>query len=67
MNCSLSDITGSSTGNPPACHTPRFTCSARSRRCEWQVLRSLQVLSRAMTGLPAKSSVSKPMPFVRER
>ncbi len=52
MSISPSDITGTSAGNPPACQMPRFTSSARSRRCEWQVLRSLQVLRMPMTGLP---------------
>ena len=31
---SPTDSAGSSTGYPPACQTPRFTASARSRRCE---------------------------------
>jgi len=53
MYDSESDITGSSTGKPPACHTPRFTCSARLRKWVWQVLRSDQVLRMAMTGLPS--------------
>ena len=39
-NCSDTDITGSSTGKPPACQTPRFTSSARSRRWVWQGLMS---------------------------
>jgi hypothetical protein len=50
---SASVIAGISSGNPPACQTPRFTSSARSRKCEWQWLTSLQVLMIAMTGLPA--------------
>jgi len=52
-NGSASAIAGISTGNPPACHTPRFTSSARARKCAWQGLMSLQVLMIAITGLPA--------------
>jgi len=52
-NGSDSVIAGISTGNPPACHTPRFTSSARARKCAWQGLMSLQVLMIAITGLPA--------------
>ncbi len=48
--------TGNSSGKPPACHTPRLTASARSRRCWWQGLMSDQVLRIAMTGLPRCSS-----------
>ena len=50
---SPSDIAGSSTGKPPACQTPRFTSSARSRKCAWQGFISLQVLTMPITGLPA--------------
>ena len=46
-------IAGISTGKPPACQTPRFTSSARCRKCVWQVLMSDQVLMIAITGLPA--------------
>ncbi len=55
---SESDIAGSSTGKPPACHTPRLTSSARCLKCEWHWLISLQVLITAITGLPAKSSLA---------
>ena len=57
-NGSASDIAGSSIGKPPACSTPRFTFSARARRCAWQALISLQVLMMPITGLPAQSSAS---------
>ncbi len=50
---SESEIVGTSTGNPPACHTPRLISSARARKCAWHGLISLQVLRIAMTGLPA--------------
>ena len=53
MGFSLSDITGTSTGNPPVWSTPRLMSCARSRKCVWQVLNSLQVLRIATTGLPA--------------
>ena len=57
-NGSLSEIAGTSNGNPPACQTPRLTSSARARRCVWHGLTSLHVLTIAITGLPAKSSRS---------
>src|SRR4029079_5787810 len=57
---SESDIAGNSTGKPPACNTPRLTSSARSRRCVWQKLISLQVLMMAIPGLSRKSAASKP-------
>ena len=53
---SLTAIAGSSTGNPPACHTPRFTSSARCGNARGTGVRSLQVLMIAITGLPLKSS-----------
>ena len=59
--------TGISIGKPPACQTPRFTSSARMRKCAWQGFASLQVLRIAMTGLPWKSSALKPACLARER
>ena len=53
-----SDIAGNSTGKPPACSTPRLTSSARARKCVWQKLMSLQVLTMPITGLPAQSGAS---------
>src|SRR5579863_2252363 len=58
---------GISTGKPPACQTPRLTDSARSRRCRWQGLISLHVLTIAITGRPVKSSRRWPNCFRRER
>ena len=58
MKVSASDIAGSSSGKPPACSTPRFTFSARARRCVWHGLMSLQVLMMPMTGLPVQSAAS---------
>ena len=46
------EIAGISTGKPPASQIPRFTSSARWRKCVWQGLMSLQVLMIAMTGFP---------------
>ena len=57
MYVSVMENAGISTGNPPACQTPRLTASARSRRWAWQGLISLQVLMMAITGLPVKSSL----------
>ena len=48
---SAMDIAGISTGKPPDCQTPRFTSSARWRKCRWQGLISLHVLTMAMIGL----------------
>src|SRR3954451_19489770 len=67
MNVSPSVSSGISMGKPPACHTPRFTSSARSLKCVWHGLASLQVLRIAMTGLPAMSSAPKPACLARER
>ena len=66
-NVSDSVDTGNSAGKPPASHTPRLTCSARSRRCMWQGLMSDQVLRMAMKGLPPCSSAPKPSWRIRER
>ena len=57
-NGSLSEIAGSSTGNPPACQMPRFTSSARSLKWVWHGLISDQVLTTAITGLPVQSARS---------
>ena len=53
---SPSDITGNSSGKPPASQTPRLTCSARSRRCALQGVSSDQVLQMPMTGRPSNTS-----------
>ncbi len=50
---SASAMAGISKGKPPACHTPRFTSSARCLKWVWQWLMSDQVLMIPMTGLPA--------------
>ena len=56
---SPSDITGNSSGKPPASQTPRFTCSARSRKCALQGVSSDQVLQMPMTGRPSNSVVGQ--------
>ena len=53
---SPSDITGNSSGKPPASYTPILTCSARVRKCELQGVSSLKVLQMPMTGLPSNWS-----------
>ncbi len=50
---SLRLMAGSSSGKPPACSTPRLTSSTRVLKCAWHWLASLQVLTIAITGLPA--------------
>src|SRR5437763_8735609 len=55
INVSPRDITGDSTGYPPASITPLFTDSASSRKCELQGVNSDQVLQIPMTGLPFNS------------
>ena len=66
MYVSPSVSTGISIGNPPACHTPRFTSSARCRKWVWHGFASLQVLRMAMTGLPYSSALN-PACLARER
>src|ERR1700730_17644624 len=51
IRVSPKDITGNSTGNPPASEIPRFTDSANSLKCALQGVNSLQVLQMPMTGL----------------
>ncbi len=44
------DITGNSSGRPPASQTPRFTRSASARKCALHGVSSDQVLQIPMTG-----------------
>ncbi len=53
---SPSDITGNSSGNPPASYTPRLTNSANSRKWPLQGVNSLQVLQMPMIGRPSSKS-----------
>src|SRR3978361_1085122 len=56
IKVSPSDMTGNSTGKPPASNTPFFTDSAKSLRCALQGVSSLQVLQIPITGLPSNIS-----------
>ncbi len=62
---SPSDITGNSSGKPPASYTPIFTCSASVRKCELQGVSSLKVLQMPMTGRPSNWSCGTPLPFIQ--
>src|ERR1700761_4444858 len=53
-------ITGNSTGKPPISQTPRFTCSAMSRKCALHGVSSDQVLQMPITGLPSKTWLGRP-------
>ena len=54
------DITGNSSGNPPASHTPFFTFCARSRKCALQGVSSDHVLQMPITGRPSNTSPGNP-------
>jgi hypothetical protein len=54
------DMTGNSTGSPPASQTPRLTWSAIPRRCALQGVSSDQVLQMPMTGRPSNTSAGRP-------
>ncbi len=60
-------MAGNSAGRPPASHTPRFTCSARSRRWALQGVSSDQVLQMPITGRPSKASSGRPWFFIQLR
>ena len=62
-----SDITGNSSGNPPASSTPRFTRTAISRKCALQGVSSDQVLQMPMTGRPSSRCGGRPWFFIHER
>ena len=47
--------------------TPRFTCSAISRKCALQGVSSDQVLQMPMTGRPSKRSAGRPWFFIQLR
>ena len=53
MLYSPSDITGNSSGKPPACHTPRLTASANCRRWALQCVSSLHELQMPIIGRPS--------------
>src|SRR5215213_8134139 len=54
------DMTGNSTGSPPASQTPRLTCSAMVRRCALHGVSSDQVLQMPTTGRPSNTSAGRP-------
>src|SRR5258706_5616664 len=54
------EITGTSTGKPPARSTPRLTCSASSRRWALQPATSLQLFRIPMIGRPRNASSGNP-------
>ena len=64
---SPSDITGNSSGTPPACQTPCLTASARLRRWALQWVSSLQELQIPTIGRPSKFEVSIPIPSMAAR
>src|SRR4051812_22099896 len=64
---SPSDITGNSSGKPPASYTPILTCSASVRKCELQGVSSLKVLQMPMTGRPSNWSCGTPLPLTQLR
>ena len=61
------DITGNSTGKPPASNTPFLTISAKSLKCALQGVNSLQVLQMPITGLPSNISGGMPWFFIQAR
>ncbi len=67
ISVSPSDITGNSSGKPPASSTPFFTCSAMTRKCVLQGVSSDQVLQMPITGRPSNWSCGTPRFFTQER
>ena len=67
IRVSPNDMTGNSTGKPPAAITPFLTDSASSRKCALQGVNSLQVLQMPITGLPRNSSSGMPWFFIHAR
>ena len=64
---SPSDITGNSSGKPPASYTPRLTCSASSRKELLHGVSSDQVLQMPITGRPSNRSCGRPRPLSQLR
>src|SRR5438132_9767538 len=67
MSDSPSDMTGNSSGKPPACRTPRLTAAASPRRWTLQLTSSLQELQIPITGRPRKASLDTPVDFSHDR
>src|SRR5262245_10740541 len=61
------DITGNSTGNPPACSTPRLTDSASPRRWMLQFTSSDHELQIPITGRPRNVSSVTPVDLSQDR
>src|SRR5262249_39081869 len=61
------DITGNSTGNPPACSTPRLTDSASPRRWMVQVTSSYNGCKIPVTGRPRNVSSVTPVDLSQDR
>ena len=66
IKVSPKDITGNSTGKPPASSTPFLTDSANSRKWALQGVNSDQVLQIPITGFPLNSSSGIPWFFLRQ-
>ena len=64
---SPNDITGNSSGRPPASYTPRLTRSARPRRCALHGVNSEKVLQMPITGRPSNESAGIPWFFIQLR
>ena len=64
---SPSDMTGNSSGKPPASYTPILTCSASVRKWLLQGVSSLKVLQMPMTGRPSNWSCGTPLPLTQLR
>ena len=62
-----SDMTGNSSGKPPASYTPRFTRSAIFRKWALHGVSSDQVLQIPITGRPSNRSEGNPWFFIQER
>ncbi len=55
-NGSPSEITGNSSGRPPAASTPRLAASTSSGTVRWQLLKPLAVFAIPTTGRASSSS-----------
>lgn len=67
MSVSPVAIVGNSSGNPPACHTPRLTASATRCRCALQGASSDALVAMPITGRPSNTSGPKPWLRIHDR
>ena len=60
-------MVGNSSGNPPACQTPRLTASAT--RCRWALhgASSDALVAMPITGLPSNTSCPNPWLRIHDR